>query len=199
MVAEKACRKCGQVLPLLDFYKDARAPDGRYARCKRCHCGDCTKWAKSHPEEVAAITARYASNNPDAARDAARRHDAKRRIQRNAERRLDNERQRNRLTLWRRRNPGRQAAQQQKRRCLKANAGGNFSSADVMLIRHLQRDRCAICRAKLGADISIDHITPLALGGKNDRSNIQIAHRGCNSSKGAKDPLIFNRQLGRLL
>lgn len=30
---------------------------------------------------------------------------------------------------------------------------------------------------------SVDHIVPRALGGSDDRSNLQLAHRGCNSSK----------------
>lgn len=30
---------------------------------------------------------------------------------------------------------------------------------------------------------TVDHIVPRALGGPDDRSNLQLAHRGCNSSK----------------
>lgn len=33
----KTCNRCGEMLPLDEFYKEKRAPDGHYARCKTCH------------------------------------------------------------------------------------------------------------------------------------------------------------------
>lgn len=33
---------------------------------------------------------------------------------------------------------------------------------------------------------SIDHIVPIACGGKDEWSNIKLAHRGCNSARGAR-------------
>ena len=42
---------------------------------------------------------------------------------------------------------------------------------------------CALC-GRPGAD-SIDHITPVALGGTNERNNLRPAHRSCNSAAGA--------------
>ena len=35
---DKECRKCHQIKPLSEFYKDKRAKDGYYGRCKWCHC-----------------------------------------------------------------------------------------------------------------------------------------------------------------
>jgi 5-methylcytosine-specific restriction endonuclease McrA len=32
--------------------------------------------------------------------------------------------------------------------------------------------------------VSIDHIVPLSLGGHNTKANVQLAHLGCNISKG---------------
>jgi 5-methylcytosine-specific restriction endonuclease McrA len=39
----------------------------------------------------------------------------------------------------------------------------------------------------------------LARGGANDPKNLQLAHPRCNIRKKAKDPLVFARELGRLL
>ena len=60
----------------------------------------------------------------------------------------------------------------------------------VTLTYLIQRDkgRCGICggvvRAKRGPmRPSIDHITPLASGGRHELSNVQLSHYRCNLSK----------------
>ena len=44
---------------------------------------------------------------------------------------------------------------------------------------------CAMCRTPgTEADpLQVDHITPLARGGRNVRSNMQSLHRSCNAAK----------------
>ena len=43
---------------------------------------------------------------------------------------------------------------------------------------------CALCKSEvIDSDKTIDHIVPLARGGSNDISNMQIAHLFCNQSK----------------
>jgi hypothetical protein len=32
----KTCTRCGEEKTLNDFYKDVRATDGHYSKCKRC-------------------------------------------------------------------------------------------------------------------------------------------------------------------
>lgn len=64
----------------------------------------------------------------------------------------------------------------------------------------LQNNKCAWCRANLRrAKIHTDHIVPLALGGRNGRQNIQFLCAPCNLSKGAKDPVAFAQECGRLI
>lgn len=36
---------------------------------------------------------------------------------------------------------------------------------------------------------SIDHLTPQAHGGDHDPDNLRIAHHGCNSRRGTRDPI----------
>ena len=43
---------------------------------------------------------------------------------------------------------------------------------------------CGICGLVIAPDnYSVDHIVPLSLGGSNESSNLQPAHRSCNASK----------------
>lgn len=34
----KQCRRCGDVKPMSEFYRDSRASDGLKSECKACHC-----------------------------------------------------------------------------------------------------------------------------------------------------------------
>lgn len=49
------------------------------------------------------------------------------------------------------------------------------------------KKRCSICREPIDKweDLSIDHVHPYARGGKTTLANAAIAHRTCNSAKGA--------------
>lgn len=63
----------------------------------------------------------------------------------------------------------------------------------------LQKGRCAYCREKVSGRPHIDHIMPKALGGSNDRSNLQLTCQTCNQSKCARHPIEFARSIGRLI
>ena len=76
---------------------------------------------------------------------------------------------------------------------------GSHTASDIRNILKLQKNRCAICREKLGGKYHVDHILPLAKGGSNDRTNLQITCVPCNLVKGARDPIDHMQSLGRLL
>lgn len=86
-----------------------------------------------------------------------------------------------------------------RRRSLKAGAGGCFTATQVTVLYQAQRGRCASCRGKLGDSYHRDHVVPLSLGGSNDISNIQLLCEFCNLSKGARDPIVWAQERGRLL
>jgi 5-methylcytosine-specific restriction endonuclease McrA len=76
----------------------------------------------------------------------------------------------------------------------------SFKAEDLETILLMQNYRCAVCRTSLRRKKKhVDHIIPIARGGSNDRSNLQYLCVRCNIEKGAKDPIVFMRELGRLL
>lgn len=71
----------------------------------------------------------------------------------------------------------------QKRRARKKNADGEFSARDYAALKKYY-DRCVYCGKE--GKLSVDHVMPLAKGGKHELSNMVLACRSCNSSKGGK-------------
>jgi 5-methylcytosine-specific restriction endonuclease McrA len=50
-----------------------------------------------------------------------------------------------------------------------------------------QNGLCALCGASLElGNCHVDHKIPVSRGGGNERENLQLTHRKCNQSKGAK-------------
>lgn len=60
----------------------------------------------------------------------------------------------------------------------------------------IQNHRCFICEKELDLDIhsfNIDHICPLANGGKDDPSNFAISHEHCNKTKQDADLVVAKK------
>lgn len=86
-----------------------------------------------------------------------------------------------------------------RRRAREAGAGGKFTAADVSNLYTKQRGCCANCGCALGDKFHRDHRVPLARGGSNDITNIELLCDLCNLRKQAKDPIDWAKQNGRLI
>jgi 5-methylcytosine-specific restriction endonuclease McrA len=86
-----------------------------------------------------------------------------------------------------------------RRRALETNAPGSHTADELAALAKAQKWKCAYCKVSLGQRYCVDHIVPLSRGGSNWISNLQLACRACNSSKGAKDPITFAQAKGLLL
>jgi len=100
---------------------------------------------------------------------------------------------------WEAANPEARLTINRNRRARKKGNGGKLSPNIKIKLYELQRGRCACCRQPLGADYHLDHIMPLALGGQNVDSNMQLLRAVCNLSKGAKHPVDYMQRKGMLL
>lgn len=150
------------------------------------------EWSKSyslrHKDRCKLARIRWVKRNPEAHKQAQSEW-----VARNKEKCLD------RLRAWRTLNPGAYLAQRQTRRARKMGAAGVISKFLREKLKKLQRGRCTCCGLPLGMDFHMDHIIPLALGGSNMDSNIQLLRKKCNLQKNAKDPIVFMQSRGFLL
>lgn len=67
----------------------------------------------------------------------------------------------------------------------KAKRLGVFvETVDRWVVFDRDRGICGVCGNEVEADFDIDHVVPLTRGGRHEYANVQLAHRGCNASKG---------------
>lgn len=89
-----------------------------------------------------------------------------------------------REALWRRANPDKVAAQQQRRRARLVGAEGTYTADEWNALCLLYENRCLCC----GVDgrLTVDHVVPLSKGGANSIDNIQPLCGSCNKRKNTK-------------
>ena len=100
---------------------------------------------------------------------------------------------------WKRSNPEKVKVEYHRRRARKRAAEGSHTADELKALFQQQRGRCAYCSKSIRNGYHVDHIVALARGGSNWITNISLACAKCNTSKGATDPIIFARRLGKLL
>lgn len=80
-----------------------------------------------------------------------------------------------------------------------AGKTGRLPKGTVSWLFALQRSKCAICKNSLRSGYHVDHIYPIARGGKHEKSNVQLLCPSCNVRKSAKDPIQYMQSRGFLL
>lgn len=192
----KPCRKCG-----------ARDRDKRGA-CIPCKRQALREWRKANPNRVRDLARKYREASPEKYREYSRKWQSanpekvRERDRNRYYSNLEKERERGRkwkadnidrvlkyTREYKKANPEKYAILEQNRKSKIKGSGGKLSKDIVTRLLVQQDGKCACC----GADLSqtghhLDHIMPLALGGLNDDSNVQLLTPKCNLRKGAKHP-----------
>lgn len=69
-------------------------------------------------------------------------------------------------------------------------------STYLRLMRRVTKNRCFYCGEDMGNFPTIEHLTPVSRGGDNQRWNLVLACKSCNSKKGAKTFEEYMEQVG---
>lgn len=157
----------------------------------------------ANPEKLKAQETKYRADNPEkraAQRKVCRVNNLEREKAREAAYRAANREKRYAENdAWRANNPEKVRAINRNRHARKRMAEGHNSAEDIQRIYQAQKGKCAYCKTTVGKKYQIDHIQPLAKGGSNWPSNLQIVCGSCNARKRDRDPIEHARQLGLLL
>lgn len=71
---------------------------------------------------------------------------------------------------------------------------GRLPRGTISNLMTKQNKQCNICKTDIEHKYHVDHIYPLAKGGKHEASNIQLLCPSCNVRKSAKDPIEFLKE-----
>jgi 5-methylcytosine-specific restriction endonuclease McrA len=134
-------------------------------------------YAAAHPEQRRQIYRRYHAKNVYKERQSRSRYNLEHREERIAYVRAYRATEAGRLVA---------VAASQRRRARIREAQGTVSTEDVRRI--LSAEKCYLCRMRFTAKrpATLDHVIPLARGGKHEVANLAAAHLGCNSKKRAR-------------
>jgi 5-methylcytosine-specific restriction endonuclease McrA len=99
---------------------------------------------------------------------------------------------------WQKRNPQKVRAYKANTRSNRKKGIGKLPSDITVKLYTLQHGRCAYCPTKL-TRYHLDHIVPIARGGLNIETNVQLLCQKCNQSKSDRDPIEFVQSRGLLL
>lgn len=174
--AIRPCIKCGEA----DRYKNGD--------CKPCAREGARKYREADPQKHRDSSRKWAAAN----RDRVRENNSN---WYEANKDWAAEQNRN----WQKVNPEKRKIINQNRRAKVRGSGGKLSSNIVQTLMALQKGKCTCCGKSLKSGHHLDHVIPIALGGMNDDSNVQLLTPKCNLSKGAKHPVDYMRSKGKLI
>lgn len=161
-------------------------------RYKNGRCAPCTR----------ASNQRWKSNNKDAHRAGSRRweqeHPERCREHGRVKRLKNPSGAAARKKRWRSENPDKHVAHEQARRARKAASGGSYTAQEWRDLCARYGECCLRCGSR-PASLTVDHVTPLSAGGRNDISNLQPLCGPCNSAKGTQATDYRTEYLGSQL
>jgi 5-methylcytosine-specific restriction endonuclease McrA len=199
----KQCRKCKEWKESNEFYPDNGTRDKLHSYCIKCsnlvsriyHDKNKKKrnrqsrdYHHTHKDQKSSYLRKWRSKNRKRELDYKKRYHSEHAAEEKYKRRI-----------YYSKHPEKTLANNHARRARIKGNGGKFSGDDIRRQYKSQNGLCWWCgkpfvKGNTRLCQSVDHIFPSILGGRNDPSNIVLAHKGCNSKKGKKMPWeVFGR------
>jgi 5-methylcytosine-specific restriction endonuclease McrA len=168
-------------LSLDHFAKNKARKDGLQNYCRKCGYQASKKYAQLHRAEAVARTRKWQMANAEKAKAAYKNY-------------YDNtaDYQKDRRAKYLQNNLERHASAQHKRRA-KLKQNGVFDIS-IKELKRLYSAHCFYCGSK--GPITLDHIIPIARGGRHSIGNLIAACRSCNSSKNDRLIVEWRRYYG---
>jgi 5-methylcytosine-specific restriction endonuclease McrA len=202
----KRCSKCGKKKQLIEFMKNKNRPNGVGSWCKKCKNEHTSKWQKDNPEKAKEKHRKWRAANPERWREILRKwnianpDNARERTQRYRTSNLEKAREsvrkwyaanREKVSEIKRKyqtaHPEKNQAIHRNRYARKIGNGGKITAQEWKALKEFYNFTCLCCkRREPEINLALDHVMPLALGGKNIISNAQPLCKSCNSKKHAK-------------
>jgi hypothetical protein len=202
----KICTCCKEERPKTDFYKKKVM---LFSQCKRCTLSKQKKYAENNKEKIKERAGAYREKNREIILKKSRdflsdKENRERKNRLHLEWKKKNKekiQQKSRIFYlknkekikttrkqWLKNNKAIIAVQKQNRRSRERNNKGKLSKDLAETLYKSQNGICACCEKSLEEGYHLDHIMPLALGGLNIDSNMQLLTPKCNLQKGWKHP-----------
>lgn len=204
---DKTCSDCGITKPISDFFRDARSAGGRRSDCKTCNSAKRRKNKEANIERERAVQAAYyqknsesiksyvnqwRKENPDKCKQYRKDYrdrnvEAERERHRLKARRQPRERKRQTESRYLKKYPERNRAKSHRRRS-RVRGNGEWLVLEKEY-RRLYASDCVVCGSV--EKITVDHVIPIARGGRHSIGNLQPLCLRCNTSKGARLMIEF--------
>jgi 5-methylcytosine-specific restriction endonuclease McrA len=156
-------------------------------------------WKAANRDKVNATARKYDRAHPDAHKKWKAENLDKVNEARRAYYQSNAEKEKIACRLWAEKNPDAVRTKTLNYQARKKGAEGNHTAKDIKALYAAQSGACVYCRADLNEGFHVDHIVPLARGGSNWITNLQLTCGYCNRSKGAIDPIEFERRRAKRL
>jgi 5-methylcytosine-specific restriction endonuclease McrA len=157
-VSEARCSRCKVVKPAAQFYESRQRSNGLSSSCRECRKEENRIRYLTHRQDSYEQGRRWRAANP--------------------------ERSREHTSNWQKAHPQTRVERNRRRRV--AIAGGRVEKIDIGEVYARDGGRCHICRKHVArAQATLDHLVPVSKGGDHVILNVRVAHRSCNSRRGA--------------
>jgi 5-methylcytosine-specific restriction endonuclease McrA len=199
IVTEKRCNKCGETKPLSEFHRKGK--NGYRYQCKACnkiyaqgyfhkHVADfierAKKWVTKNPGEQEKISHKSYVLHKDEIRARARKN-YKDFPEKETWAKKNPEKHKELIRKWDATHRDAKNLHGQTRRAKVSAAGGVITPSEWNNLK-IQYDHTCLCCGKREPEIklTLDHVYPISLGGRNVIENAQPLCKPCNSRKNIK-------------